>query len=72
MESIGGPSRCDISESTLSETLLDAGTYLIKSGNQIDEPGQMGVIKNDPHYNEPWPRALVPSFIKQSLRSCRQ
>jgi hypothetical protein len=42
------------------ETLLDAGIYLIKSGTPIDEPGQMFLIKNDPHYNEQWPRALVP------------
>jgi hypothetical protein len=42
------------------ETLLDAGIYLIKSGKPIDEPGQMFLIKNDPQYNEQWPRALVP------------
>jgi Hydrazine synthase alpha subunit middle domain len=42
------------------ETLLDAGIYLIKSGKPIDEPGQMFLIKNDPNYNEQWPRALVP------------
>jgi hypothetical protein len=42
------------------ETLLDAGIYLIRSGNPIDEPGQMFLIKNDPNYNEQWPRALVP------------
>ncbi len=42
------------------ETLLDSGIYLIKSGQPIDEPGQMFLIKNDPKYNEHWPRALVP------------
>jgi hypothetical protein len=42
------------------ETLLDAGIYLIKSGKPIDEPAEMFVIKNDPNYNEQWPRALVP------------
>jgi hypothetical protein len=39
---------------------IDGGIYLIKSGQQIDEPGQMRLIKNDPDYNEQWPRALVP------------
>ncbi len=39
---------------------IDAGIYLIKDGQPIDEPGQMLVIKNDPRYNEQWPRALVP------------
>jgi hypothetical protein len=39
---------------------LDGGIYLIKGGRPIDEPGQMLLIKNDPNYNEQWPRALVP------------
>src|SRR4029077_141277 len=39
---------------------VDGGIYLIKSGKPIDEPGQMLLIKNDPNYNEQWPRALVP------------
>jgi hypothetical protein len=38
----------------------DGGLYLIKAGKPIDEPGQMLLIKNDPNYNEQWPRALVP------------
>jgi hypothetical protein len=38
----------------------DGGIYLIKDGKPIDEPGQMLLIKNDPNYNEQWPRALVP------------
>ena len=38
---------------------LDAGLYLIKGGKTVDEPGQMLVIKNDPKYNEQWPRPLV-------------
>jgi hypothetical protein len=39
---------------------IDGGIYLIKNGKPIDEPGQMLLIKNDPRYNEQWPRALVP------------
>src|SRR5207244_5641283 len=39
---------------------VDGGIYLIKGGKAIDEPGQMLLIKNDPKYNEQWPRALVP------------
>ena len=38
----------------------DSGIYLIKHGKAIDSPGQMLLIKNDPKYNEQWPRALVP------------
>jgi len=39
---------------------LDGGIYLIKNGAVIEEPAQMLLIKNDPNYNESWPRALVP------------
>jgi hypothetical protein len=40
--------------------MIDGGLYLIKDGKPIDEPGQMLLIKNDPNYNEQWPRAVVP------------
>jgi hypothetical protein len=45
---------------TVHQPAVDGGLYLIKGGKPIDEPGQMLLIKNDPKYNEQWPRALVP------------
>lgn len=39
---------------------LDGGIYLLKGGEVVDEPAQLRFIKNDPNYNECWPRALVP------------
>jgi hypothetical protein len=39
---------------------LDGGIYLIKGGKPVNEPAEMLLIKNDPKYNECWPRALVP------------
>ena len=39
---------------------LDGGIYLIKNGAVVEEPAQMRLIKNDPNYNECWPRAVVP------------
>jgi hypothetical protein len=39
---------------------LDGGIYLIKNGDVVHEPAQMRLIKNDPKYNESWPRAVVP------------
>lgn len=39
---------------------LDGGIYLLKKGTPIEEPAQLLLIKNDPKYNESWPRALVP------------
>ena len=43
-----------------STPLYDAGIYLLKSGQPIDHPSHMLLVKNDPDYQELWPRALVP------------
>jgi hypothetical protein len=45
---------------TVHQPAVDGGLYLIKGGKAINEPGEMLLIKNDPKYNEQWPRALVP------------
>ena len=39
---------------------LDGGIYLLKDGKAIDQPSELRLIKNDPNYNESWPRAVVP------------
>jgi hypothetical protein len=41
-------------------TQVDSGIYLIKGGRTLWDPGEMLLIKNDPNYNEQWPRPLVP------------
>jgi hypothetical protein len=41
-------------------TQVDSGIYLIKQGKPLWDPGEMLLIKNDPKYNEQWPRPLVP------------
>jgi hypothetical protein len=43
-----------------STPIYDAGIYLLKSGRAINHPSKMLLIKNDPKYQEFWPRALVP------------
>lgn len=45
---------------TVHKPAVDGGLYLIKSGKTVDEPGELLLIKNDPKFNEQWPRALVP------------
>ncbi|MCZ2341560.1 MAG: hypothetical protein LC104_07150 [Bacteroidales bacterium] len=40
--------------------LIDGGIYLIKNGAVINSPSEMRLIKNDPNFNECWPRAVVP------------
>jgi hypothetical protein len=49
-----------VNSHTRYKPAFDSGIYLIKSGQPVDEPGQMLLIKNDPNYHEQWPRALVP------------
>ncbi|MDZ4781995.1 MAG: hypothetical protein SGJ19_17240, partial [Planctomycetia bacterium] len=51
-----GPVTSNISPKTPA---IDGGIYLNKAGQPIAEPGQMLLIKNDPKFNEQWPRALV-------------
>ncbi len=38
----------------------DAGLYVIDDAQPVWSPDQLVVIKNDPAYNEAWPRAVVP------------
>jgi hypothetical protein len=38
---------------------IDSGIYLIQDGKPTRAPGEMLLIKNDPNYNEQWPRPLV-------------
>lgn len=44
----------------LKKPAVDGGLYLIKDGTPFDTPDQMRLIKNDPLWNEQWPRAVVP------------
>jgi hypothetical protein len=39
---------------------VNSGIYLIKDGKPFWDPGDMLLVKNDPRYNEQWPRPLVP------------
>ena len=43
----------------LVKPAVDGGIYLIKDGRPIDQPAEMRLIKNDPRYNEQFPRAVV-------------
>jgi len=38
----------------------DAGLYLIPGGDIVDDPDELLLIKNDPAWNEAWPRAVLP------------
>lgn len=38
----------------------DSGLYVIDDSVPVNHPSQLRLIKNDPNYNEAWPRAVVP------------
>ncbi|MCH9648696.1 MAG: hypothetical protein K0U98_10690 [Deltaproteobacteria bacterium] len=38
----------------------DGGLYLVPGGDVVNGPGDLVELKNDPAYNEAWPRAVVP------------
>lgn len=44
----------------VSTPRIDSGIYVIDQMQTVTSPDQLVLIKNDPNYNEAWPRALVP------------
>ncbi|MFI4932866.1 MAG: hypothetical protein ACHP83_21685, partial [Burkholderiales bacterium] len=44
----------------LDHPFYDGGIYLIPGGQPISSPSGLVLIKNDPSYNEQWPRPVVP------------
>ncbi|MEM7354648.1 MAG: hypothetical protein AAF657_27820, partial [Acidobacteriota bacterium] len=38
----------------------DSGLYLIPGAAEVWDPADLVLLKNDPDYNEAWPRAVVP------------
>jgi hypothetical protein len=48
------------SQNSLKLPVVDGGIYMLKSGKPVEEPAELWLIKNDPKFNEQWPRALVP------------
>lgn len=43
-----------------TQPYYDSGLYLIPASITVTNPAQLVLIKNDPSYNEAWPRAVVP------------
>jgi len=53
-----GPAN-DLARPTTSPQ-YDAGLYLVRGGAVLGGPGDLVYIRNDPAFNEAWPRAVVP------------
>lgn len=52
----------------LTTPYYDAGLYLIPDGETVASPADLVLIKNDPAYNEAWPRAVVPYSAIHGVR----
>ena len=39
---------------------VDSGIYIMAGGEPVDDMSKLILIKNDPNFNEAWPRAVVP------------
>ncbi len=57
---VWSPGPCNDLNRPTTIPYYDAGLYLIPNGNTVTNPNQLVLIKNDPNYNEAWPRAVVP------------
>ncbi len=44
----------------LQTPYYDAGIYVIENSVPVWSPNELILVKNDPNYNEAWPRAVVP------------
>ena len=44
----------------ITDPRYDAGLYLIAGSLPVWDPSELVLIRNDPAYNEAWPRAVVP------------
>ncbi len=43
-----------------TQPYYDGGIYVVPGGETLGGPADLVLIKNDPAYNEAWPRAVVP------------
>lgn len=57
---VWSPGPCNDLNRPTTTPYYDAGLYLIAGGNVVTNPNQLVLLKNDPNYNEAWPRAVVP------------
>ncbi|MFN8643831.1 MAG: hypothetical protein U0802_20040 [Candidatus Binatia bacterium] len=57
---VWSPGPCNDLNRPTTIPYYDAGLYLIPGGATVTSPSQLVLLKNDPNYNEAWPRAVVP------------
>ncbi len=56
---VWSPGPCNDLNRPTPKPYYDAGLYLIPGAQPVNDPSELVLIKNDPAYNEAWPRAVV-------------
>ncbi|MGH7786221.1 MAG: hypothetical protein ACRERC_05105, partial [Candidatus Binatia bacterium] len=56
---VWSPGPCNDLNRPTTQPVYDAGLYLMPGGDPVNSPAGLTLIKNDPAYNESWPRAVV-------------
>jgi len=57
---VWSPGPCNDLNRPVQTPRYDGGIYVLRRGEPIQGPDELILIKNDPAYNEAWPRAVVP------------
>ena len=57
---VWSPGPCNDLNRPTTLPYYDSGLYLIRGGNPVNAPSELVLMKNNPNYNEAWPRAVVP------------
>jgi hypothetical protein len=57
---VWSPGPCNDLNRPTTMPRYDAGIYIIPDAAEIAGPDELVLVKNDPAYNEAWPRVLVP------------
>ena len=47
-------------KNVIQTPVYDGGLYLMPDGEEVSDPAALVLIKNDPNFNEAWPRPVVP------------
>jgi len=56
---VWSPGPCNDLNRPTTLPYYDSGLYLIRGGNPVNAPGELVLLRNNPNYNEAWPRAVV-------------
>ena len=57
---VWSPGPVNLLDRPTTRPAIDSGIYVMSGVGQTTSPSQLRTLKNDPRFNEAWPRAVVP------------